>query len=604
MVMTLFTLLAAEGGRGTMSTLKVSEEFKLPMRLLSHRTVVFGGSGAGKTTYGRVLFEEATAAGVLCGAVDLKADWWGLKSTADGQGDGIPVVIFGGEHQDVPLDEAGGASLAEIIVELRQPFIVDLENLSKGKQMRFLAAFFERLYDKNREPLVLFCDEADRYAPQKPMSPEANFCLGAVEDIAKRGRKHGIFPTFIVQRNASLNKNVSELCDVAVVFRTPGPRDQEAVEDWFATKATREQRDDVMTALASLPTGSATMCSAHPEMRLFRTVPFRRAWTFDSSATPEIGKRRIEPKRLAKPDLDEITKRMAATIEKAKAEDPRELQRQIRELKAQLVAKPPTTTPATKERHVEIKVPVLTANLVQRFEVASKRALRAEELHAKASEHAAGAQWRVLAALEGIEARLEAVRRPATAKVNEASLLTSEPIHARSLSYPGAAAPAVPPRPTSGHGAGGPPADGLDGPQQRILDTIRVLMVRGISLSREAVARWQDLHPNGGRYNRGLAALRAAGYIEGLTLTALGQQAAHAKDTGTDAALAALPDETKRRILSEILKASQPLSREDLAARLGLHPNGGRFNRDLAWLRTMGVIPELGPITTTEGLFR
>jgi hypothetical protein len=310
----------------------------LPLKFLSLRKVVFGGSGSGKTSWTRVLFEEATEAGVLCGAIDLKGDYWGLKSTADGKGDGIPVVIFGGEHQDVPLDESGGASLADIVVDLRQPFVVDLEELSKGKQLRFLGAFFERLYDRNREPLVLLCDEADRYAPQKPMSPEANVCLGAAEDIAKRGRKHGIFPVFVTQRNASLNKGVSELCDVAIVFRTPGPRDQAAVEDWFGTKATREQRDEVMEKLAGLPTGTAVICSAHPDLKLFATVDVRQPWTFDSSATPEIGKRRIEPKRLAKPDLDKLKTRMAATIEKAKQEDPKELQQALRDVRAELAA--------------------------------------------------------------------------------------------------------------------------------------------------------------------------------------------------------------------------------------------------------------------------
>jgi len=97
-------------------SLKIGIERALPLKFLS-------------TSFGRVLFEEATAAGVVCGAIDLKGDF---KSTANGQGDGIPIVIFGGEHQDVPLDENGGTSLAEIVVELRQPFVVDLEQLSIG----------------------------------------------------------------------------------------------------------------------------------------------------------------------------------------------------------------------------------------------------------------------------------------------------------------------------------------------------------------------------------------------------------------------------------------------------------------------------------------
>lgn len=296
---------------------------------LTLRKVVLGGSSSGKTVFGRVLYEEATAAGVLCGAIDLKGDWWGLKASADGLDDGIPVVVFGGDHADVPLEEGGGSTLADIVVELRQPFVIDLEALSKTKQLRFLATFLEVLYHRNREPLVLFCDEADRYAPQQPKSPEANTSLGAMEDLLKRGRKHGIFPVVISQRNASLNKGVSELCDVCVVFRTPGPRDQEAVEDWFSTNATRQERDQVMQGLASMPTGTAVLCSAHPDHRAFLELAIRAPRTFDSSATPRIGEARIEPKQLAAPDLADLKRRMAATIERARAEDPRELKRQL-----------------------------------------------------------------------------------------------------------------------------------------------------------------------------------------------------------------------------------------------------------------------------------
>lgn len=370
--------------------LKISADRSLPLKFLSLRKVVFGGSGSGKTSWSRVLFEEASESGVQCGAIDLKGDFWGLKSTASGKGDGIPVVIFGGEHQDVPLDEAGGTSLAEIVVELRQPFIVDLEQLSKGKQLKFLGAFFERLYDRNREPLVLICDEADRYAPQKPMSPEANICLGASEDIAKRGRKHGIFPVFVTQRNASLNKGVSELCDVAIVFRTPGPRDQQAVEDWFGTKATREQRDEVMTKLAGLETGTAVICSAHPDLKLFDTVKIREPWTFDSSATPEIGKRRIEPKRLAKPDLEQLRTKMAETIEKAKQEDPKELRRQLAESRSTIadlqrkLSKPAHimtgNIPKAPKPPKRIEVSVLKDAHVKLLDIT---ACRVEKLHSK-----------------------------------------------------------------------------------------------------------------------------------------------------------------------------------------------------------------------------
>jgi len=61
-------------------------------------------------------------------------------------------------------------------------------------------------------------------------------------------------------------------------------------------------------------------------------VKVRRRETFDSSATPTIGPRPAEPRNLAAVELDELKEQMAATIERAQADDPKELKRRIRDL--------------------------------------------------------------------------------------------------------------------------------------------------------------------------------------------------------------------------------------------------------------------------------
>lgn len=577
-------------------------ELSLPLNFLSLRRVVFGGSGSGKTAFGRVLYEEATAAGVLCGAVDLKGDWWGLKATADGRADGIAVVIFGGEHQDVPLDEAGGASLADIVVDLRQPFIVDLENLSKGKQLRFLGQFFERLYDRNREPLVLFCDEADRYAPQKPMSPEANVCLGAVEDVAKRGRKHGIFATFITQRNASLNKGVSELCDVAVVFRTPGPRDQEAVEDWFSTKATRAQRDVVMQDLAGMPTGTAVVCSAHPDVKLFTTVPIRAPRTFDSSATPEIGKRQIVPKRLAQPDLDALRTRMAATIEKAKATDPRALQAEVVRLKRELAAaQKMVPTPATVEtRTREVKVAVLKDGQIDRLE----RLYAKVEATAVLFMEAAG--------------KLRAGAVDIRAAVGEVKTLTAP----RGPESPFAGP--RPPRPSAEVQATRPPryvraavsTNGITGPEQRILDALAWCESLGITEPEQPAAAFLAGYTYGaGAWNNPRGSLRSKGLVEyrgvRLALTDGGRALAHVSEAALTTeelhrrVLGRLPG-PEQRLLRVLLDAyPQPLDCEEHARRAKYEPGCGAYNNPRGRLRSLGLVeyPSPGTVVARSLLF-
>ena len=320
-----------------MSRLQVAEGLSLPLDWVTLSTVVYGARGSGKTTFGRVVAEEAHKQNQRFGAIDLKGDWSGLKSTADGKGEAIPIVIFGGDRADLPLEPGAesGHFIAEVVSNLEQSWVIDLEHFSKGKQVVWLAAFFDRLYDANREPLLLLLDEAQRYAPQKPM-PGAQECLGAVEDLVKLGRKHGIGPVLFTQRGSGLNKEVSELCDMMVAFRTPGVLDQGRVKDWLSANATQAQGVEVMSAISGFDTGVAAFASNHPDLKLFKIARVRRAETFDSSATPKVGQRKREPKRLAQPDLEALREKMAETIERAKENDPTALRQEVKLLRAQV----------------------------------------------------------------------------------------------------------------------------------------------------------------------------------------------------------------------------------------------------------------------------
>src|SRR5689334_12880863 len=98
-----------------MRRLNIAEGVSLPLEWMTLATVVYGARGSGKTTLGRVVAEEIAAAGQRFCAIDLKGDWWGLKATADGKGEGLPVVVFGGDHADLPLEETAGAFIADTI---------------------------------------------------------------------------------------------------------------------------------------------------------------------------------------------------------------------------------------------------------------------------------------------------------------------------------------------------------------------------------------------------------------------------------------------------------------------------------------------------------
>lgn len=602
--------------------LHVSESFSLPLKFLELRTVTYGGSGSGKTTGARVLAEEAVAAGVVVGVIDLKGDWWGLKSSADGKSPGIPFIIFGGEHQDLPIDDngAGGAALADIVADLRQPFIVDLEQLSKTKQLRFLAAFFERLYDVNREPIVLFCDECDRYAPQMgnrgEKSPDAAICLGAVEDLAKRGRKHGIFPKFVTQRSASLNKNVSELCDVAIVYRTPGPRDQAAVMEWFATNATAEEMNVVKGQISGMPTGTAIVCSAHPHLRIFETVAMREPRTFDSSATPEIGKSVRAPKQMASADLDALREKMSATIERRKADDPVELRKRIAgleaeakkaqgkpsELQAGLIDQARADARAADERaadalreseQLKAAVRELTRRLAGVFQI-----IPGALDHVKEKVLALADQEEVLA-IGKVQAVKHSPRKadgppPRTFLLNE-----QHTTHARKHKPPPSKPPQRTTAPSNGNGA-------LSAAAQKF---INILALFEVPKTRHQIATLAGYSAKSGTTAGALAELRRGEFISGkdtaLEITAAGRARAVYEPLPTGEALLNfwLNHQSMDRAGAAFLKriyAAHPntVSRVDAAADLGYSSGSGSVAGALALLRKMELVT--GPDTALK----
>jgi hypothetical protein len=131
-----------------------------------------------------------------------------LRAGADGATPGYPVMVFGGRHADIALDESMGAALGRLIGTRQLACVVDLSELgSSAGRRRFMTAFAETVYEANSEPLHLVLDEADLWAPQRPL-PEANTLLGRIEEIVRRGRVRGFIPWLITQRPAVVHKDV------------------------------------------------------------------------------------------------------------------------------------------------------------------------------------------------------------------------------------------------------------------------------------------------------------------------------------------------------------------------------------------------------------
>jgi hypothetical protein len=343
-----------------MRALRVADNLTLPAEAVTQTFAILAKRGVGKTYTASVLTEEMLKAGLQVVVADPIGVWWGLRASADGKREGLPIVVLGGDHGDVPLESTAGETIAGLVVEERLSVVLDLSRFRKGEQTRFMTDFCERLYHKNRAPLHLVLDEADAFAPQRPMKGQERL-LGAVEDIVRRGRARGLGVTLVTQRSAVLNKDVLTQAEVLVALRTIAPQDRNAIDEWVKVHGTPEQRDELIQSLPSLPIGAAWFWSPG-WLDIFKRVKVRARETYDSSATPKVGQKLRPPKKLAEVDLSKLRVRIAATIEKAKAEDPREMRRRIAELERRL-----SQAEAVKPKVERVEVPVLRESDVKQL---------------------------------------------------------------------------------------------------------------------------------------------------------------------------------------------------------------------------------------------
>jgi hypothetical protein len=358
--------------------------FTLPADAITQTFAILAKRRVGKTYTASVMAEELVRLGLPFVALDPTGAWWGLRATEAGKPNGSPVIIIGGEHGDVPLEATAGKVIAELVVENPGQYVIDLSGTnSNADQDRFVCDFAERLYRlkaSHKTPLHLFLDEADSFAPQNPM-PGQQRMLGAIEALVRRGGIRGIGITLISQRSAVLNKNVLTQTECLVAMQITSPQDIGAIDKWIKNHAVAEQRETVIGSLASLPKGRAWFWSPG-WLGCLVQVNVRKRVTYNSSATPEVGQKNSAAVKLAPADLEKIRDKVRATIEKVKADDPRELKKEIAALKRES-DKLKLELQAGKPVKVETKIKevlILKEPELKRLEAVAERANRFSEM--------------------------------------------------------------------------------------------------------------------------------------------------------------------------------------------------------------------------------
>lgn len=562
----------------------------LPEDLVTQTIAILGKRGSGKTTAARVLAEGLLESDLPVCVLDPTGVWFGLRTSADGAADGYPVVIFGGEHGDVPLEETAGAVIAEVIVQQRLSAVLDLSLLSKVAMRRFAADFLQTVFLLNREPRHIVVDEADILAP-KAATRETARTVDAMEDLFRRGRVKGLGATAITQRAASLHNGVLNMAEMLIALRMTGVRDVAAVDDWVRLHADDDDAREVKASLPSLPTGQGWLWSPG-WLGVLKRVEVRRPRTFDSSATPQVGQNRPTVRRMAAVDLAALGQQIAATVDEAKDNDPAELRRQLAELRRQLASREPPPAPEVVE--VRIEVPVLDEAAITSLQRAVAKWLQQGE--------------QLLASAASLQARLDQIELGGgAADASAGRALTGGN---------GQAAPTVdrPPRPAPPAAAGTPRYEprGEALPLPKAQRAILTALAQHGRRTTTQVALLTGYSSKSGGYRNALSALRTGGLIEGhgdIAATPVGLQALGSYDplpAGSDLRQWWKDHQLGKaeRAVLDVLAAAWPESVpvEQIAAATSYSASGGGFRNALSRLRSLDLAAGRGALVLNDTL--
>lgn len=315
--------------------LHISTDLSLPIDAATQTFAFIARKGAGKTYAAGRLAECLLDAHVQVVVLDSVGNWWGLRLDADGKSAGYDIPVVGGLRGDIPLEATGGQLIADILTDSGRSMILDVSQFSKADRQRFATAFAEELWKRKKaerhpSPIHLIIEESQLIVPESVRGDVAKM-VGIYEEIIRLGRNYGIGVSMISQRPQSVNKEVLNQTECLFVLQVNGAHERKALKEWIVYHGADR---GLVDELPSLPVGTAYVWS--PQwLQILQKVKIGEKKTFDASATPKVGSHQV--RRDLKPlDLDDLKDRMAATIERAKADDPRELRKEVAALKKQI----------------------------------------------------------------------------------------------------------------------------------------------------------------------------------------------------------------------------------------------------------------------------
>lgn len=289
---------------------------QVPVNAATKTFAILAKRGAGKTYTAGVLAEEFSKANIPFVVFDPIDVWWGLRLDKTGKNKGLPVVVFGLEHADIPLTRDMGREIARAVVKENISCVISTFGMPKVAMRHLISDFAEELLNINNTPRHVFIEEAHEFVPQRVQGAGAK-CFSAVEALVVMGRNRGIGVTLINQRAATINKDVLTQLDTLIALRNVGPQDRKALRDWVEFHTAEGDFEKFISSLPSLPTGEAWIWS--PEfMGIFERITIRKRETFHPDRE-KLGDK-FEMSQLDSDDIESFISKFKKTLEVEKQE--------------------------------------------------------------------------------------------------------------------------------------------------------------------------------------------------------------------------------------------------------------------------------------------
>lgn len=586
--------------------LHISDDLKLPIDAATQTFAFIARKGAGKTYAAGKLVEELLTHDVQVVILDTVGNWFGLRLGADGRSKGFDIPVLGGLRGDIPLEATGGGLIAEIVTDSGRSMVIDVSQFSLSDRKRFATSFGERLWQRKKgearpSPLHLVIEESQLIVPQfTGRGGDEARMVGIYEEIIRLGRNYGIGVSMISQRPQSVNKEVLNQTECLFVGQVNGAQEREALRKWI----THQGMDvSLVNELPTLPIGTFYVWS--PQwLQILQKIRIGKKTTLDASSTPRVGesKERREPKPL---DLDDLKQKMTATIERAKADDPKHLRAELAKARAEL-----TKAQAKPAQPAAGKVKTVEKFVLRdgQLERADKLIGRIADLYTRLDE-----QKKELKAAADVIAG--AIQKTKCAKPGE---FIPNRIPANYSKPTAAARPRVTTRsPAPEHASNGDATtyaarDELPGPMRKIIDAYAFWHHIGVERpTRENIAPlagYSNIRSSG--FRNPLYSCQTAGLVEDDALTDHGRAMAAWPENITSLEryhdqLKSVMDGPTAKIFEALREAGASSTREELATATGYsNPRSSGFRNPLYRLSSMGVVSFKGEaVNPTELMY-